>query len=1056
MRFRYLSAAVALIVATAALVSMPALAQTTGSIEGSITDTSGAPLPGATVEIKSPSLLGMRTGVTGADGRFRFPAVPPGTYTVTATLSGFKKIERTAVKVNLDAVATVPIKMEISVSQEIVVTGEAPVVDTTTNANGINIRSDVVQKLPLGRNYAAAVEINPGVSRDTSDSQGRGQTYTIYGATSIENQYLVDGVNTTNVIRGFSGKALSQEFIEEVQVKAGGYEAEYGRAMGGIVNVVTKSGGNEFHGDAFGYFNSKGLTAEPKADAVTDEYYIDDSQRNVQDFGVDLGGFMMKDRVWFFGAYNRVNQNVDQTLLKGSLGLQAPTPDNPNNTCLNGPQATADACTSANYPISFHSDLFSGKITARPTDSTTVVGTIFGDPEERTGAIRNYTAVDPLTQIGTRKIGATDFAFGATQLFGTGGLLDVRYSHHKDRYTVTGAGASSVRIIDSHLNPNNPTASNGFGSIRGFREFNESKRDAIKGQGSLFLGAHEIKAGVDYENNLTDSTDLYSGGGQLRIFACGGARCSAGTPFVLPDGKPVYFGHEFYTTVADKTQLDSGFLTGNTVSPRAYRLGFFAQDSWKVMPNLTVNAGIRYDQEDIRKYDGTEVFNDQVLDGSGNVIQQGGQPFKLKNEWQPRIGIAWDPMKDGSSKVSVSYGRFYYALPTDLTVRSYAAKLDATVYNYNPSQEFAAGSPALRQDPNVGRGATTQGGFAPEPFQDNLKGIYQDEFALGFEKALDPTFSVGVRYTYRNLGRVIEDRCDFDSRYPESDGNTCVIINPGSDSPYATGAGVHTCDGRDYIPVPDNQSDFSDCTGPQTTNVTIPKAERKFHGLELVVKKRVSTQLWIQASYLWSHLYGNYDGEASIGQTQSPGNGQTDPGINADYDYPHFLTYAQGNLFLDRRHSFRFDGAYTAPFGLTVGLQTFLRSGAPISKYGYFNGGYFAESNFVTPRGSGGRLPWDYELNLSLAYALKISSITVTLFAQGFNLINKQNVIGVDQDCTIAPPLVNTTDSGPGTVSDCSVATNNPSEGGGANQDYGKTIWRGNPRSLRLGARVSF
>src|SRR5947207_6407467 len=224
MKSRWLSAAVALLFLAAGAIGVPALAQTTGSIEGTITDSSNSALPGASVELKSPNLLGTRTAVTNADGRFRFPAIPPGTYTLTASLSGFKKVERTGIKVNLDSVATVPVKMEISISQEIVVTGEAPVVDTSSNTNGLNIRQDIVQKLPLGRNYASAVEINPGVNRDTADTQGRAQTFTIYGATSIENQYLVDGVNTTNVIRGFQGKALTQEFVEEVQVKAGGYE----------------------------------------------------------------------------------------------------------------------------------------------------------------------------------------------------------------------------------------------------------------------------------------------------------------------------------------------------------------------------------------------------------------------------------------------------------------------------------------------------------------------------------------------------------------------------------------------------------------------------------------------------------------------------------------------------------------------------------------------------------------------------------------------------------------------------------------------------------------
>jgi carboxypeptidase family protein/TonB-dependent receptor-like protein len=1010
-----------LLLAAVVIVALPAGAQTTGAIEGVVSDANDAPLPGASVELRSPSLQGIRTAVTNAAGRFRFPVIPPGTYTVTAALAGFKKVERNGVKVNLDATATVMIRMEISVTQEIVVSGEAPVVDTADTTTGLNIRQEEVGKMPLGRNYASAVAMNPGVSIDPGDTQGRALAFSIYGATSIENQYLVDGVNTTNVIRGFQGKALSQEFVEEVQIKTGGYEAEYGRAMGGIVNVVTKSGGNAFKGDAFGYFQSKSLTAARKGDATSDEnftgppYGIDDSQRSSQDYGADLGGFVLKDRLWFFGAYNRVSQDVDQQTLAGT-GL-------PN--------------AGETFPISYHSDLFSAKLTARVTDSTTIVGTIFGDPEERTGALRNFTSDNPLSQQGTRKIGATDFSVGLSQIFGGSALFDARYSRHQDRYALTGAGSTFPRIRDYSFDLNNPIDTGGFGSIRGFRDNNKSKRDAVKGSGSFFISTHEIKGGVDFENNLTESTDAYSGGAQLQKFACTSAICTGAHA-----GDAFYYGHNFYTLTTDKTKLESALLAGgNTVAPRAYRLGVFLQDTWKVVPNLTVHVGVRYDQEDIRKYDGTEIFNEQVVDATGKVIQVGGQPFKLKNEWQPRIGIAWDPMKDGSTKIAASYGRFYYALPTDLTVRSYGAKVDATTFNYNSNPL------GLTQDPTIGRQPNTQGGFSPEPFQDSLKGIYQDEFAIGFEKAFDPTFSVGLRYIYRDLGRVIEDRCDFDAGYPEANGNTCVIINPGSSSPFATGIGVHTCDGRDYVDASGNSAQ-SQCTGPQTTNVAEPAAERKFHGVELVVKKRVSEALWIQASYLWSHLYGNYDGEASIGEFTYAGGGQTDPGINADYDYPSFLTFAKGNLFLDRRHSFRLDGAYTTPFGLTVGMNAYVKSGAALSKYGYINSNYGAEANFVTPRGSEGTLPTDYEVNLSLAYALKLSPVTVTLFAQGFNLLNKQTVWGQDQDCSVGPP----TNNDPKLISNCSAVANPD----GANTHYGYVTWRSAPRTVKLGARVSF
>jgi hypothetical protein len=474
-----------------------------------------------------------------------------------------------------------------------------------------------------------------------------------------------------------------------------------------------------------------------------------------------------------------------------------------------------------------------------------------------------------------------------------------------------------------------------------------------------------------------------------------------------------------------------------------YRTGAFLQDAWKVLPNLSVHLGLRDDQEDVRSADGTKIYNSQVVGVNGNIIQQGGQQFVLKNEWQPRLGIAWDPAKDGSTKVSASYGRFYYALPTDLTVRSYNQKIDANTFNYSSDPL------TLAQDPAIGKVPFTQGGVTAEPFQDNLKGIYQDEYALGFEKALTSSLSVAVRYNYRNLGRTIEDRCDFDAAYPEGNANTCTIINPGSSSPFATGVGVHTCDGRDYVGA---APPGSDCTGPQTTNVAIPAAERKYHGVEFVVKDQVSNQLWAQFSYLWSHLYGNYDGEASINEAAKAGGGQTDPGINADYDYPLFLKNAAGNLALDHRHSFRLDGAYTTPFGLTVGLGTYLRSGAPISEFGYFNSGYLSEGYQIVPRGTVGTYPWTFEINLSASYAIKFSSVTVTLMAQGNNLLNHQTPVGLNQDCTVATPNNTAAASGPGSVMDCSAVTN-PNSG---NPDYGLVSWRTDPRVFKLGARVSF
>ncbi|MFY9550766.1 MAG: carboxypeptidase regulatory-like domain-containing protein, partial [Thermoanaerobaculia bacterium] len=250
----------ALSVCVLLLVPVAMFAQTTGTVEGTITDQSGAPLPGVSVELTSPNLQGTRTAVTTADGRYRFPSVPPGPYKVTGTLSGFGRVQKNAT-VSLDSTARVDLSLSLSTTAEVTVTGEAPLVDVASTTTGTNYSAKVIDKLPVGRNYADIVFTQPGVQADFGETQGRSLAISVYGATSSENLFLIDGVNTTNVIKGFQGKDINNEFIQEVEVKTGGYQAEYGRNTGGVVNVITKSGGNEFHGGIFGYYNDTGMRA---------------------------------------------------------------------------------------------------------------------------------------------------------------------------------------------------------------------------------------------------------------------------------------------------------------------------------------------------------------------------------------------------------------------------------------------------------------------------------------------------------------------------------------------------------------------------------------------------------------------------------------------------------------------------------------------------------------------------------------------------------------------------------------------------------------------------
>jgi hypothetical protein len=762
-----------------------------------------------------------------------------------------------------------------------------------------------------------------------------------------------------------------------VEIKTTGYEAEYGHALGGIVNVITKSGGNDFHGDVFGYFGARALTARSKAAPETDEYFADRSSEDRRDYGLDLGGPIVRDRLWFFGAYNRVDVDQDQRLV-ANPGIQT---------------------AGQNFPIAYSLNVYAGKLTYRAGEATTFVGTAFGDPERREGALKNFDAKDATAREATRELGGTDVTLSAQHLFGAAAVASARYAHHRDSY-VLAPKADIVGLLDFTADPANPLGTGGMGNIYGILSANSSVRDAWKVDGTLFLGAHELKAGAEWEKNRTDAHTFKTGGQFVEKLPCPASGATA-----CPDGETAYYLHDFLTS--SRSDPVGGLLRNGTVqSPVTNRLGLFVQDAFRPASSVTIRVGLRYDRDDVRDPDGRSVFT-------------------LQNEWQPRVGVAWDVLNDGRSRISASYGRFYYALPTALSVISYGYSVEANTFNFSPT--------ALGQDPAAPQPMQVYGGLYNLPVQGDIKGIYQDEVTFGLERAFDATFSIGVRYTYRNLGRTIATRCDLDPGYPEARDNSCVLINPGSDDPFATGVGIHGCDGRPELGSEGNPPE-SQCGSPALYPLpAVPAASRRYHGIEVVARKQVKDRLYLQASYVYSRLRGNYDGMASNGFGTLPFEGSriaiSWPGFTQDFNYPALVTNSYGDLYLDRPHAFRLDAAYTAPFGLSVGVQGFLRSGTPISKQEAFGYGEFYY-RFLTPRGSEGRTPWAYELSLQLQYPVKLAGVTATLFVQGFDLLNKQTVTDVEGATTLLPDY--------------------------PNPDYGKSTARLDPRSFRLGARVSF
>lgn len=976
---------VALLLLMCVLLAATAFAQsaTTGAIQGTV-KTGGSPLPGVTVEARSSALQGARTDVTDAQGNFRFTLLPSGNYTVTATLQGFNLVRQQNVKVDLNRTVTLDVVMSAAASETITVTGAAPVVDVTSAQQGVNITSQTLQALPLQRNFTAAAAIAPGVTFEQT-GQGAGNA-TVYGSSGAENEYIVDGLNLTGIRSGTNVKSINMDFIQEEQVLTGGLPAEYGRLTGGAIIATTKSGSNEFHGDAFGYDAGGSLLANPKyqAQLPTTSTTIGNTSKQY-DFGADVGGYIMKDRLWFFGAYDRTNQ-TDQ-----SIRINTPLVVPGFSVPIGG-----------QLPTSIQRNLYSAKLTAAITSNHLINLSVLGDPSTSNGA-QFAISGPPSTFDGTSKTGGNDYNALYTGVFGTRWNVNAIVGQHKEKNILSGPGTTTSQLQDVTVVPNVRTG--------GFVSFDNTnyKRDNAKLDISSFWGAHTVKFGGDEERVKTIDNRFYGGGDWIRKFSCS----------ACPNG--VYYRHEvFLNDQAPGFDLNNPatWLTAVanplSVVPKTQNQGLYLQDSWKAMSNLTVNAGVRYE---------TQKVGDRF----------GAWQINLKNNWAPRFGAIWDPTNNGRSKVYANFGRFYESIPMDINIREFGGEISLDVNNFDPTSQHLTpdnGAPkftATKLPYRILGGGTV-------PVDPNLKGQYLDEYLLGYDYEVAQNLSVGLKGTYRNLGRVIEDML-----VPA--GQDYFVANPGQ----GLGAEGGTLNG-DTVPV--------------------PKPTRKYTGVELHAQKRFSNNYQFFTSYTWSRLKGNYDG------TFQSSTGQLDPNINSAYDYADFeVNNAGGGLLSnDRTHMLKLDGSYTIPsgiaHGLEIGLSTHYYSGTPLTAYGYASS-YRNWEYYLTPRGALGRGPADYEASVHLGFPIAVGSNHVNLLLDVFNIFNRQAITELDQRynlssdpiCAGVPDAICNGDGGilnqPGGVKPSGNIANPRATA--TNPSFLKAgVAFTSPRSLRVGARFTF
>lgn len=919
-------------IAVALLIAWPAVAQEqTGSIQGTVKDPAGGVLPGAAVEAKSP--VGSTTSVSDAAGKYRFPALPPSRYSVTASLSGFSPATVQNIEVALGQSKTVDLPLALAgVAAEVRVTGEAPLIDVTQSARFVTIREDQIQKLPKGRDFTTLVTQAPGA---VQESKAGG--ISIDGASGSENRFIIDGIETTQLITGVSGKVLLTDFVDEIQVKSSGFQAEFGGATGGVINVITKTGTNEFKGDVGVYYTSDNLEGDERqtlrrnlANSAIAEYVIfrkDDFDR--WEPGVSLGGSIVKDKVWFFAAYQPTLIETNRTVtLRANQQTITRTEDFRRD---NG---------SANLTSQF-TDRLRGKVAFNLSSSETEG--LLPARDGTTNPLTNFdvTREDPNWSLS----GNLDMIASNNLYFGLRGgyfLADVKQSgiFQGDRYIFQTSNVGLAGVPPEFQRTTGFT--NQLTNSQTTRD--EKTRLSFQLDGTWYatwVGEHALKAGVQYDRI---GNDVLSGetGNRVNLFWN-----------QTLDGQRGQFG--YYTVRSNAVIPQRGIITVGDI--RSDNIGIFLQDSWTIGRRLTLNLGVRTDREKIPSFT-TQDF------ASGAAIPETAIEFDFEDKIAPRLGLAWDVKGDAKWKVYGSWGIFYDYTKLEMPRGSFGGdkwlewyfrldQADWTTLAASPNCPPACAGSLIRPRPIDFRHASN----APDAntIDPDIQPFEQQEFVFGIEHELAPVISVSARYVHKELKVAIEDIGSLDADQNE----IYTIGNPGF------GAARRA---------------FGD--------VPFPKAVRDYDGAELSFNKRLSRNWALRLSYLWSRLWGNYSGLAN-----SDENGRTSPNVNRVFDYPLMAFNEQGKpvygiLATDRPHQGKLHFLYDFPFGTSVGLQGYVGSGIPITREAAFIPG----NNFPVQykgRNSDGRTPTLSQVDLYAQHEFKVGPMGLVLSVNVLNLLDQ-------------------------------------------------------------------
>jgi len=908
---------------------------TSGTIEGTVTDTGGAPLSGVTVTLTSAQ--GTKSELTDAMGQFRFKYLPAGDYEVRASMSGYTTLDHPSVTVNLGARVRVNMTLKSGDMETVEVVGAPSTVDISSATAGATIGEDMMSRIPLGRGFTNTLALAPGVVNSGIDDSNP----SIAGASGLENTYVVDGVNINNtgygsvgsysIELGALGIGVNADYIKEIQVKTGGYEPEYGEALGGFVNLVTKTGGNEHKGSVFAYSQFSDLEGDRELTSRELATH-DDIGFASRDVGFEFGGPIKKNELFYYAAFD------------------------PTYVTLS--RASAEA-TGFDHEVDVDRKIYNYaaniKWLANPRHSLTF--SAFGDPSRGDMGAQRTSALgvtDPAGRFSEIDYGSNNFVGRWEGEVMDNMFVEASVALHKDEFK------ERVAVNEPSGTDFEGIISGGGGTDRyggvGFLGNSESSNTQYGLKLSNFFhagGEHNVRYGVQFQDIGYDNTTNYTGDPGTIIpesvsngMGVGSQAAASGYTWQITANTDTALYPSGYRFRINRIRV--GELTTETTNKH---LAFFLSDSWSPTDWLNLMAGVRYEEND--------------LEGSLST-------FKWDQNWGPRFHITVDPLKDHRTKLSFAFGRFFGKIPNDLAVRALGAEVTQIVsYDYADVDFTDPNNPVI-PDPTLAKAMLTFGDV-PTVIDPDSKITYQDEYVISAERDLASDLNVGVTYTHRNLGRTLED----------------VALVPYS------GLVDGTLDfGEYFITNPTPEDGFPEPSRKYDA-VTFSAAKRYTPADPWQMG---GSYTWSRLKGNYEGYYRRDNGQSDPFITSLfdfPYLLDMDQPI---WDQSFKYLSEDGLLPNDRTHVFNVFGSYTLDFGLTLGTNVRVQSGVPLTKLGH-NEAYGSDGEFpLEERGGSGRTPTTTSIGLHADYAISTGGREIALIADVFNLLNQQKGTTYDME----------------------------------------------------------